>query len=199
MYARLLLVGIGDRQEVPLVTHDSDEPHAVQGGCPPSETQRVLTGLNAGAAEPDVDLDHGSHAGSSLGERGGNRKELVGVVDGHNRICGSAQLEQARQLAGSDDEVSDQKIASPRGRHHLRLAELRAGQPAGAGGDLSGADPARAVAFDVRPPGDVCCSARRRDTTHVLLHHVQVEAERGRVEIVRAAPRRRCAAPEPAR
>lgn len=55
------------------------------------------------------------------------------------------------------------------------------------------------MALDVRSPTDACQIARCGDAPHVLLHDVEVEAERGRVEIVMAAAQRRRVAREPIR
>ena len=120
---------------------------------------------------------------------GRERPQLVGVVDGDDRIRAAAQLDQPRQLVRPDDRVGDEQIADAGGCHQLGLAELRAGQPDRAGSDLARADRAGAVALDVRPPRDSGRAAGRRDAADVLLHHVEVEAERGRVEIVSAAAR----------
>ena len=172
---------------MPFPAHHSDELDTVERGRLPREPQGCLAWLGAGAGEADVDLEHDAPAAAGLGERSREGSQLVDVVDGDDGIGATAQLDQACELVWADDRIGDEQIADPRGCHQLGLAELGAGQPDGARRDLARADRAGAVALHVRPPRDACRATGRHHPADVRLHQVEVDAQRGRLEIVTTA------------
>ena len=63
--------------------------------------------------QADIDLDHDAHAATGGGERGREWSQLVGVVDGDDRVRVAAQLEQTLQLPRPDDRVGDRRSRTP--------------------------------------------------------------------------------------
>ena len=104
----------------------------------------------------------------------------------------TAEFDEACDLAGPDDRVGDQEIAHARFCHQLGLTQLGAREADGAGSDLTRTDAPAAMALDVGSPGDSGRSARLGNEADVVVHHVEVDAQRRSVQIVlRAAEQRR--------
>lgn len=104
---RLLLAGVGDRQQVPFVAHDPLEDET--GGCddPPGELHRRRARLDSAAVHADVDLDENSEGRPGLGGRPGEGFDLRGMVDHGDGIRAGGERDKPAELERPHERVRD--------------------------------------------------------------------------------------------
>jgi hypothetical protein len=86
--------------------------------------------------------------------------------------------------AAESERERDQHVVEPRRRHHLRLAELLAGDAGRAGANLRVCEHRQLVRLDVRPEREAVAVAVRLHPRDVPVDRVEVDRERRRVELL---------------
>jgi hypothetical protein len=151
----------------------------------PREREGGLAGGHAGAPVADVHV----HEHAERDARGRRRAAQLGDVgrmihDDHRVGRLAHEAHETPDRAGRHDLGGDQQPADARARHHLGLAELRAGDAERAGGDLTARDLGTLVGLGVgadRLAGAPRVPGHRGE---VLLEAVEVEEQRGRRDLV---------------
>jgi len=179
-----LLLGIVDLDEVTLPAHHARELEPLDRRYLARERHGRRAGRNACTVHADVELEHDADTRSGGSKRLAERPGLVGVIDGEAEVDVPAQSDCALDRPSPDDEVGDEEIAGAAGRHRLGLTELGTGQAVRTRGELTPRDRDRAMPFDVWPPTHARVTAESRHAVDVPLHRVEVDAERGRGQVV---------------
>src|SRR5438128_1093314 len=149
------------------------------------EGEGGLSRLHAGAPVADVDVDHHVEGHAVLDGRARERVHVLGVVDDDHRVRRLGhQAREPADRARRHHLRGDQEAMDAEARHHLGLAELRARDAEGAGGDLPARDLGTAMGLGVR-------AQLLAGGAHVLGHALQipleaihVEQQRGRRDLV---------------
>ena len=111
--------------------------------------------------------------------------DVLGVVHDDECLGGAGdEAKEALDAARRDDFGRDEQSADPRGRHHFRLTELRAGHSVGASLDLAPRDLGTAVRLRVGAQPLAMRACVGRHTGHVSLEPVEVEEESRRRDLV---------------
>lgn len=138
--AALLFLGIGEGEEMALVSHDACEVDVRRGVDLTGETDGGIARRDAGAGEADIDLDDGANTGAGLGERLVDGRNLIGVIERHDEVGAFGEFGEAGSLDGADDLIGDEDVTNAGSGHDLGLAELGAGDADGAGVDEAAGD-----------------------------------------------------------
>ena len=107
-----------------------------------------------------------------------------GIVDEHADRRLLRERREARELGGADDLVGDEHVADARGDERLRLADFLAADAGGPALDLQLGDRGALVRLRVRAQRDARAVRRVRHQVEVALEGVEVDDERGRVDVV---------------
>ena len=166
--------------EVAIVGLDAAIAQLRQSFDAAGETDRVLRARHAGAALPDVDLDHSAErpVGADAGSQSFDARL---AVDHHGEIDTLARPCEALDHAGRGDRRGDEKpVESGRG-HRLRFAHGSAAQTDGAGFELASCDRSAFVRLHVRPQLAAMSADQLHHRSQVVFEGLGVEQQtRGR-------------------
>src|SRR6266567_4021898 len=130
----------------------------------------------------------------ALAASGSWRRTVRSRARAASSSAGARQPGQALQLAGGGDLVGDQQVVDAGPRHHLGLADGRAGHAGGDPAELPQRQPGRPARLDVRPQPRACPLQQPLHRREVALEGVQVHHQRRRGQRpqlrARAAPSR---------
>src|SRR5881296_931715 len=144
-----------------------------------------LSRLHAGAPVADVDVDHHVEGHAVLDGRARERVHVLGVVDDDHRVRRLGhQAREPADRARRHHLRGDQEAMDAEARHHLGLAELRARDAEGAGGDLPARDLGTAMGLGVRAQLLAGGAHVLRHALQIPLEAIHVEQQRGRRDLV---------------
>ena len=153
---------------------------------------RCLGRPDADAAEPRVALDENSDLARTRRCVRETREQPL-VVDAHGNVDAPGEHRQPFELRLARQVVRDQDVVDPGVGHHLRLAELLAGDAARAEGHLPARDLDGLVRLDVRAVREPDCVAVRLPPREVAIQPIDVDDEGRRVDLDHEAAPERCA------
>ncbi|GIS60886.1 MAG: hypothetical protein CM1200mP2_31110 [Planctomycetaceae bacterium] len=166
-----------------LVTHDADQPETVEFGRGASQFDGVAAGQDTHPVESDVDFQDHPTTDTGLVTGGRQWLGLGEVVQGDDRVGGFTEPGDPLHLRSSDDHVGHQDVGDAAGGHHLGFGDLGTGDPDGTGRTLPVGDLRSLVTLLVRPPLLAPFGHERGHPRDVGLHHIEIDAQRGGVEI----------------
>ena len=137
---------------------------------------------DADAAEARVALDEHADLARRL-PRAREPREQPLVVDAHGNLDAPGERRQPLELRRADQVVRDQDVVDPGVGHHLRLAELLAGDAARAERHLPARDLDGLVRLDVRTVREPDGVAVRLPAGEVVLEPVDVDDDGRRVDL----------------
>ena len=119
-----------------------------------------------------------------LAGSGGQGRRPLDAVHAADHADRLAQVQEAPDLVRADHRVGHEDVADPAVRHHLRLAQLGAGDPLGAKVQLHPGEPGDLVRLDVGPQGTAALVRIALILSHVVLHHRQVRDDRRGLDLI---------------
>src|SRR5256885_9776017 len=148
------------------------------------QRQDRLARRHAAAAHADLELDIRVELGAARGER----SDLVGVVDAYAQARAARERGKPLDLLRADHLVAHQHIGDAALHHRLRFAHLLAADADGTHGDLALGDLGTLVRLGVGAHAHRPAFQRIGERTQVALERVEVDEERGRVDLVHSLP-----------
>ena len=157
---------------------------------PPGEHERLGRRVDPGAMHARVDLDQDPDGAPRFDRRGRERLRVADVIDVDEDIRLPREERRGTTFLRNDELVRDQDVVGAGADHDDRLPDRRSADPERTVLELQAGDVRALVVLDVAAQAGMELGQTRLHVRQVREQHIAIDDERGRHDVVLAAPDR---------
>ena len=168
------------------VGHQPIEAQTVRGNGGTRKIKRLINGDDTGALVAAVEFHQHADLARGCLRRPGHGVERQRIVDGDAHPHTARQRREAKRLGGTEQRIGDQDVVQPGIGHDLGLAELLAGDAAGAEFHLPVREGRHLVRLDMRTQAQAVAIAIGLHLSEVMLHAIEIDDGNRGIQILDA-------------